>query len=102
MSDAGAVAGPTDAPAAEPSAPRLQALIEGRAFEGTVVLLTCLFAAAAYFDAWTYVNTTSGRSLLEPWQDAALTAAGMSIWRCASAPLIRCITPCWQPGPSRT
>jgi hypothetical protein len=72
VSDAGAVAGPTDAPAVEPSAPRLQALTEGRAFEGTVVLLTCLFAAAAYFDAWTYVNTTSGRSLLEPWQDAAL------------------------------
>ena len=37
-----------------------------------MVLLSCLFAAAAYFDAWTYVNTTSGRSLLEPWQDAAL------------------------------
>ena len=71
MSDAGVVAGPSETPAA-PSAPRLQALIEGRAFESTVVLFSCLFAAAAYFDAWTYVNTTSGRSLLEPWQDATL------------------------------
>ena len=65
------VARPRETPAA-PSAPRLQALTEGRAFEWTVVLLSCLFAAAAYFDAWTYVNTTSGRSLLEPWQDATL------------------------------
>lgn len=72
MSDAGAVARPSGAPAAEPSAPRLRALIEGRTFEATVVILSCLFAAAAYFDAWTYVNTASGRSLLEPWQDAAL------------------------------
>jgi hypothetical protein len=52
--------------------PRFQVLTEGRAFEGTVVVLSSLFAAAAYFDAWTYVNTTSGRSLAEPWQDAAL------------------------------
>jgi hypothetical protein len=72
VSDAGAVATPNEAPAARPSAPRLQTLTQGRAFEGVVVSLTCLFAAAAYFDAWTYVNTTSGRSLLEPWQDAVL------------------------------
>ena len=72
MSDAGAVARPSEAPAQHPYAPRLQALTEGRAFERTVVTLSCLFAAAGYFDAWTYVNTTSGRSLLEPWQDAAL------------------------------
>jgi len=59
----------TQAPAA---VPRLQTLTEGRTFEWTVVLLSCLFAAAGYFDAWTYVNTTSGKSLLEPWQDFAL------------------------------
>jgi hypothetical protein len=72
VSDAGAVAVSSEAPAAQSSAPRLQALTQGRAFEWTVVLLSLLFAAAGYFDAWTYVNTTSGRSLLEPWQDAAL------------------------------
>ena len=72
MSDAGAVAVPSEAPASETSAARLHALTQGRAFEWTVVLLSLLFAVAGYFDAWTYVNTTSGRSLLEPWQDAAL------------------------------
>lgn len=72
MPDAGAVATSGEAPTAQPSVPRFQVLTEGRAFEGTVVILSCLFAAAAYFDAWTYVNTTSGSSLLEPWQDAAL------------------------------
>lgn len=72
MSDAGAVARPSEALVSPPSTPRLQALTEGRAFERTVVILSFLFAAAAYFDAWTYVNTTTGKSLLEPWQDAAL------------------------------
>jgi len=47
MSDAGAVAMPSEAPAA---VPRLQTLTEGRTFEWTVVLLSCLFAAAGYFD----------------------------------------------------
>jgi hypothetical protein len=60
---------PSEAPAA---VPRLRTLTEGRTFEWTVVLLSCLFAAAGYFDAWSYVNTTSGKSLLEPWQDFAL------------------------------
>ncbi len=72
MSDAGAVARPGEAPTAGSSARPFQALTQGGAFEGIVVILACLFAAAAYFDAWTYVNTTTGKSLLEPWQDAAL------------------------------
>src|SRR4029077_110216 len=29
-------------------------------------------AIAAYFDAWSYVNTPNGKSFLEPWQDAFL------------------------------
>jgi hypothetical protein len=72
VTDAGAVAGPGETLAAQQAAPRIQALIQGVAFERTVVILSCAFAAAAYFDAWTYVNTSSGKSLLEPWQDAAL------------------------------
>jgi hypothetical protein len=72
VTDAGAVAGPGETLADQSSAPRFQALTEGAAFERIVIILSCLFAAAAYFDAWTYVNTTSGKSLLEPWQDAAL------------------------------
>ena len=39
-------------------------------FETTVLALSCLFAAAAYFDARTYL--VNGRSSLEPWQHAAL------------------------------
>ena len=39
-------------------------------FEPTFVILSCLFAAAAYFDSHTYEVT--GRSSVEPWQDAAV------------------------------
>ena len=37
-----------------------------------MVVLSIIFAAAAYFDAWTYVNNRAGISVLEPWQDFAL------------------------------
>jgi hypothetical protein len=54
------------------SAPRLDRLAHVSFFEPTFVILSCLFAAAAYFDAWTYVNNPNGKSILEPWQDAFL------------------------------
>ncbi len=61
--------------AAQPPATRLELLTRAAFFDRAVVVLSILFAAAAYFDAWTYVNTTSGRSFLEPWQDFALHLA---------------------------
>ena len=54
------------------STSRLDVLARVKLFEPTFVVLSCLFAVAAYFDAWTYVNTPTGKSLLEPWQDAFL------------------------------
>ncbi len=74
MADAAGYAG--GAPqAAQPPATRLDLLTRTAFFDRAVVLLSTLFAAAAYFDAWTYVNTTNGRSFLEPWQDFALHLA---------------------------
>jgi hypothetical protein len=70
VTNAAAVAGTGEAPPSQPSAPRLDILLSRNVFERAVVILSCLFAAAAYFDAWTYEVT--GRSSLEPWQDAAL------------------------------
>lgn len=73
MSDAASA--PTgEAPIVRP-APRFHALTGIARFEAIVVGLSFLFAAAAYFDAWTYVNTTSGISLIQPWQDFALHLA---------------------------
>ena len=72
MTDAAAASKAIEAPLAQPSARRFDVLTAGVGFERTFVVLSALFAAAAYFDAWTYVNTANGRSLLEPWQDAAL------------------------------
>jgi hypothetical protein len=60
--------------AAEPASP-LDLLTRAGFFDWAVVGLSCLFAAAAYFDAWTYVNNPAGKSVLEPWQDAALHLA---------------------------
>lgn len=54
------------------STSRLDVLVRGNLFEPSFVLLSCLFAIAAYFDAWSYVNTPTGKSILEPWQDAFL------------------------------
>jgi hypothetical protein len=61
--------------AAAPPASWFDVLTRGEAFERVYVLLALLFAAAAYFDAWTYVNTPNGKSLVEPWQDFALHLA---------------------------
>jgi hypothetical protein len=55
-----------------PRVSALEVLARPKVFERVFVLLALLLAAAAYFDAWTYVNTSNGRSLLEPWQDFAL------------------------------
>src|SRR5258705_2303953 len=72
---AGAAVAASSAPqAAEPASP-LDILIRPGFFDWAVVGLSCVFAAAAYFDAWTYVNNSQGKSVLEPWQDAALHMA---------------------------
>jgi hypothetical protein len=55
---------------AQSSAPLSDILSRSTVFEPTVVILSFLFAASAYFDSRTYEVT--GRSSLEPWQDAAL------------------------------
>lgn len=75
MADAAGFAAGGAPQAAQPPATRLDFLTRTAFFDRAVVILSMLFAAAAYFDAWTYVNTTSGRSLLEPWQDFALHVA---------------------------
>ena len=70
MADAaGYTAGPQASPA---PATRLEILTKTAFFDRAVIVLSTLFVAAAYFDAWTYVNAADGKSLLEPWQDAAL------------------------------
>jgi hypothetical protein len=70
LKDAAAVAGTGEAPPEQPSAPPSHILLRRNVFEPTILVLSCLFAAAAYFDARTYLVT--GRSSLEPWQHAAL------------------------------
>lgn len=70
MTNAGAVAGTGEAPPAQPSAPLSHILSRSHVFEPTFLVLSCLFAAAAYFDSRTYEVT--GRSSFEPWQDAAV------------------------------
>ena len=70
MPDAATAAAPGESPRTQPRAPRYAILAWPNLFEPAYVLLSCLFAAAAYFDAWTYEVT--GRSNLEPWQDAAV------------------------------
>jgi len=67
----GAIAS-ADGIAVRPSWRGWYALTDARVFERSVVVLSCLFAGAAYFDAWTYVNNVNGISILEPWQDFPL------------------------------
>jgi hypothetical protein len=62
-------------PAAAPQTSRFDFATRTGFFDWAVIALACLLAAAAYFDAWSYVNTPNGRSLLEPWQDFALHIA---------------------------
>jgi hypothetical protein len=73
LTNAGAVEGTGEAPPAQPSAPVVQIWLGRKFFEPTFIVLSCLFAAAAYFDSHTYEVT--GRSSLEPWQDAAVDLA---------------------------
>jgi len=47
-------------------------LLRGRAFERVYVVLSCLFAIGAYFDAWSYVSSPTGRSSLAGWQDLSV------------------------------
>jgi hypothetical protein len=68
----GAIAASGDA--VRPSWRGWHVLTDVDVFERTVVALSCLFATAAYFDAWTYVNNAQGISVLEPWQDFPLHA----------------------------
>jgi hypothetical protein len=56
-------------PATSASPPILSRLLTGIAFERVFVVLSCLFAAGAYLDAWSYVSNPTGRSVLAPWQD---------------------------------
>lgn len=44
-------------------------LLRGRSFERAYVLLSCVFVIGAYFDAWSYVSSPTGRSSLAAWQD---------------------------------
>lgn len=76
-----------EAPADRPAS-RIHAPTGIGRFEAIVVGLSCVFAAAAYFDAWTYVNTTSGISLIQPWQDFALHVA----WLLLTAFLVAVMT----------
>ena len=57
-------------------------LLEGTSFERVAVLLSCLFTAGAYLDAWSYVNNPAGISVLAPWQDISVHAGWflLTIW----------------------
>ena len=87
MTNAGtAGAGAGEALPAQPSAPLVRILLGRNLFEPTFLVLSCLFAAAAYFDSRTYELT--GRSSLEPWQDAAVDLA----WLLMTAFLVAVMT----------
>ena len=60
-------------------------------YAGGSALLSLAVAAAAYFDAWTYVNNPSGYSSIAPWQDVALIVAWLALTGWLFAPVITAI-----------
>ena len=54
-------------------------------YEGGAAALSIAVGAAAYFDAWTYVNNPSGYSSIGPWQDLGVVVTWLGGARPAPA-----------------